>query len=327
MKKKILGIGAAVLILSAAVFAGCGLTGTRIRFGAAGLGGTYHVFADTFAGLITAGKEKCTVEVKTTAGSAANLRLLSDGYIQMAVAQNDLTNDAYYAVGTFENSRKYRGYSAVAALYTESCQIVVRADSGIESMDDLQGKTVSVGEDESGTELNAEQILAVSGLTDKLIDKVHLDYTEAAERLADGKIDAFFCTAGAETTVISELSKQCEICLLELDESTRDKLLNSYTFYTESVIPKGTYNNQTEDIHTVGVKAVLLVSDKLPEKTVKALTKTLFENKQELQYALPVNIVMNEQTATEGITIPFHKGAAAYYKECGIDVVTGKGSR
>lgn len=114
---------------------------------------------------------------------------------------------------------------------------------------------------------------------------------------------------------------------LELDESTRDKLLNSYTFYTESVIPKGTYNNQTEDIHTVGVKAVLLVSDKLPEKTVKALTKTLFENKQELQYALPVNIVMNEQTATEGITIPFHKGAAAYYKECGIDVVTGKGSR
>ena len=120
--------------------------------------------------------------------------------------------------------------------------------------------------------------------------------------------------------MISELSKQCEIHLLELDESTRDKLLNSYTFYTESVIPKGTYNNQTEDIHTVGVKAVLLVSDKLPEKTVKALTKTLFENKQELQYALPVNIVMNEQTATEGITIPFHKGAAAYYKECGIDV-------
>ncbi len=177
---------------AAAVFAGCGLTGTRIRFGAAGLGGTYHVFADTFAGLITAGKEKCTVEVKTTAGSAANLRLLSDGYIQMAVAQNDLTNDAYYAAGTFENSRKYRGYSAVAALYTESCQIVVRADSGIESMDGLQGKTVSVGENESGTELNAEQILAVSGLTDKLIDKVHLDYTEAAEQLADGKIDAFF---------------------------------------------------------------------------------------------------------------------------------------
>ena len=61
MKKKILGIGATVLILSAAVFAGCGLTGTRIRFGAAGLGGTYHVFADTFAGLITAGKEKCNI--------------------------------------------------------------------------------------------------------------------------------------------------------------------------------------------------------------------------------------------------------------------------
>lgn len=158
-------------------------------------------------------------------------------------------------------------------------------------MDGLQGKTVSVGENESGTELNAEQILAVSGLTDKLIDKVHLDYTEAAEQLADGKIDAFFVTAGAETTVISELSKQCEIHLLELDESTRRQTFKFLHFLYGIRDSKGTYNNQTEDIHTVGVKAVLLVSDKLPEKTVKALTKTLFENKQELQYALPVNIV------------------------------------
>ena len=69
---------------------------------------------------------------------------------------------------------------------------MVRADSGIESMDDLQGKTVSVGENESGTELNAEQILAVSGLTDKLIDKVHLDYTEAAERACRRKDRCFF---------------------------------------------------------------------------------------------------------------------------------------
>ena len=74
-------------------------------------------------------------------------------------------------------------------------------------------------------------------------------------------------------------------------------------------------------------RILVVLKDQLFYSAVKALTKTLFENKQELQYALPVNIVMNEQTATEGITIPFHKGAAAYYKECGIDVVTGKGSR
>ena len=52
---------------------------------------------------------------------------------------------------------------------------------------------------------------------------------------------------------------------------------------------------------------------------VKDITKILFENKQELQYALPVDISLDEKSAVEGITIPFHKGAVAYYEECGMD--------
>ena len=83
------------------------------------------VFGDTFVNLVTSKNKKYKMEVKTTAGSAANLRLLSDGYIQMAVAQMDLTNDAYER--TFlKNEKKHGGYSAVAALYTEACQVVVK---------------------------------------------------------------------------------------------------------------------------------------------------------------------------------------------------------
>lgn len=123
------------------------------------------------------------MEVKTTAGSAANLRLLSDGYIQMAVAQTDLTNDAYERTGIFENEKQHGGYSAVAALYTEACQIVVKADSSINTVEDLQDKRVSVGEEESGTEQNAKQILAAYGLNDSLVDEVNLDYSNAAEEL------------------------------------------------------------------------------------------------------------------------------------------------
>ena len=78
----------------------------KIKFGAAGLGGTYRVFGDTFANLVTSKNKKYSMEVKTTAGSAANLRLLSDGYIQMAIAQMDLTNDAYERTGIFENEKK-----------------------------------------------------------------------------------------------------------------------------------------------------------------------------------------------------------------------------
>lgn len=239
------------IVMLAGILTSCGTNTGKIKFGAAGLGGTYRVFGDTFANLVTSKNKKYKMEVKTTAGSAANLRLLSDGYIQMAVAQTDLTNDAYERTGIFENEKQHGGYSAVAALYTEACQIVVKADSSINTVEDLQDKRVSVGEEESGTEQNAKQILAAYGLNDSLVDEVNLDYSNAAEELREGKIDAFFCTAGAQTTVIGELAKKCDIRLLSIDEKSAEKLKGTYKFYTDCTIPKETYNGQTEDVKTV----------------------------------------------------------------------------
>lgn len=317
--------GMLILALTGCIAAGCGTITDRIRFGAAGLGGMYHAFADTFSD-IAQSDEDYKMEVKTTAGSAANLRLLSDDYVQLAIAQADITNDAYYGTGIFEG-KEYQGYSAIAGLYTEACQIVVRDDSDIRSVDDLQGKKISVGEEESGTEQNASQILAAYGLTDQLVDKVNLDYTEAASELKDGEINAFFCTAGIQTTVIGELAKQCGIRLLDLDEKGKDKLLKAYDFYTEYEIPAETYTGQTEPVETVGVKAVLLASDKLSEKTVENLTRTLFANEQELQYSLSADIALDETETVEGISVPFHKGAVKYYESAGVDVTTEKGSK
>ena len=296
MKKK-LTILCAVAVMICICLTGCGVNAGKIRFGSAGIGGTYQVFGDTFANLVTSKSKNYNIEVKTTAGSAANLRLLSKDYIQMAVAQMDLINDAYERTGIFENEKKYQGYSAIASLYTEACQIVVPADSSIHSIEDLEGKKVSIGEEESGTEQNAIQILSAYGLNEKLVDEVNLDYTNAAKKLN-----------------------------ISLDQKGIDRLKKSYKFYTEYSIPANTYTDQTQPVKTVGVKAVLLASDKLSEDTVKQLTKILFANEQKIQYALPVDISLDEKTAVEGITIPFHDGAAAYYKQYGITVNTEKGS-
>ncbi len=323
MKKKLAAIFCIVMLVA---LAGCGSSTGRLRFGAAALGGGYHALGDTIANLVNTDDSKYDMEVKTTAGSAANLRLLSDDYVQMAIAQADMINDAYYGEGSYKD-KKYQGYSAVAALYTEACQVVVKDDSGITSIDDLQGKKVSVGEKESGTEQNANQILSVYGLGDGLVEQVNLDYSGAAQALQDGDIDAFFCTAGVQTTVIDELSKQCDIRVLDLDQKNIGKLMKAYDFYTEYEIPAGTYKGQDEAVETVGVKAVLLASDKLDAETVNDITKLLFENKQELQYSLPVDIALDEKTSAEGITIPFHEGAAQYYESCGVDVTTEKGGQ
>ena len=244
----------------------CSSDDDKIRFGAAGIGGIYNETVTSIRQLADeSGKLK--IEQKTTAGSTANVRLLSRGYLDAAIAQSDIVSDAYNGENNFEKSGAYKGYSALASLYTEACHIVVRKDSNINSVDDLLGKTVSVGEKESGSELNAKQILASYGLNSKMVKEVNLDYAEAAKKLENKEIDCLFVTVGMNATIVDELAKQCDIKLLEIDKATSNKLKSAYS-YIDYKIPKNTYNGQNTDINTIGIKSVILVSDKLSNDKV-----------------------------------------------------------
>ena len=317
MKKKI----CLLLCLSLVLLSACGRKSDNIRFGAADIGGMYYAFARSFSGAVSKDTSDYKFEVKNTAGSAANLRLLSDKYIDLGIAQADLIKDAYDGTGYF-NGNVCNGYKAVAALYTEACQIVVKANSDIKTIDDLQGKKICIGAEESGTEVNAKQILELSGLNSKLVEMANLDYTDAAKQLANGRIDAFFCTAGIQTTVISELTKECRIKILNIDDKCIKKLITAYPYYCKYEIPANTYAGQTESVNTIGVKSVLLASDNLSENAVKQFTEIFFKHSKDLQYATSLELITDEKTAVSGINIPFHPGAAAYYKEKGITVKT-----
>ena len=296
MKRKWIAALLAGCMLAALLLTGCSAAETvkRLRFGVAGEGGVYHNFGEQFAALENE-TSNGTIELRTTAGSAANLRLLTGEYLQLAIAQADLAQDACNQTGIFAEEEDICGFGAVAALYTEACQVIVRADSDIQSIEDLQGKTVSIGAEESGSEQNALQILSAYGLNDRLVDTINLNYTDAADQLKAGKIDAIVITVGTQ------------------------RLLSSYNAYREVTIPAGTYPGQDADVQTVGVKAVLLASDSLPAKQVQQLTELLFSSREALEEQL--GLALDPETdAVEGVGIPFHAGAAAWYKQAGITV-------
>jgi len=311
---------AAAAALCAVLLSGCSSAEAvkRLRFGVAGEGGVYREFGELFAALENE-TDNGTVELKATAGSAANLRLMTGEYLQLAIAQADLVQDAYDQTGIFADEEETRGFGAVAALYTEACQVVVRADSDIQSIEDLQGRTVSIGAEESGSEQNAQQILAAYGLNDRLVSTVNLNYEDAAAQLKAGKIDAIFMTVGAPSPVLTELAGECSIRLLNVDGAAAQRLMSAYSAYSAVTLPVGTYPGQTEEVQTVGVKAVLLASDELPAKQVQKLTELLFANREEMEAQLGIQLDA-EQDAVEGVGVPFHAGAAAYYKAEGITV-------
>ena len=315
-KMRVLLLLAALLLLLVAL-GGCAQT-SEIRLGTAAEGGAYYAYGRAAADIVNR-EAGVRFDVKQTAGAAANIRLLSEGYLQMAMAQSDVAADAWNGQGAFVDQPR-TGYGAVASLYTEYCHIVVRADSDIRTVEDLQGKVVSVGEVESGAELNAEQILQCCGLSKDLLQVRNYNYIQAAQALKNGEIDAFFCTVGLPMETVSDLAGEIPLRLLSLTEKQVERLLEAYGGYIRCTIPADTYSGQTEEVDTVGVRAVLLAGSDVEEETVKKVLSALVSGAEELKTASGTETALSLETCGEGIAIPYHPGAAAFYRENGIAV-------
>jgi DNA-directed RNA polymerase beta' subunit len=145
-------------------------------------------------------------------------------------------------------------------------------------------------------------------------------FGDSADALKDGKIDAAFIVAGAPTPAITELTTSANAYLVPIDGAVAEKLMKDNTFYSVYKIPANSYDNQTEDIYTVTVKATLIVSADATEDDVYKLTASIFDNIEDITKEHAKGAELSLENATEGLTVPFHAGAAKYFKEKGIKV-------
>ena len=287
----------------------------KMTMGTGGTTGTYYAFGGVIANVINSKDVGVEINVQSTGASKANIYLVHDGEADLAIVQNDVMDYGYNGTDLFAAEGKADGFNTVAALYAEVCQVVASKD--ITSIEDLKGMRVSVGDAGSGVEFNARQILEAYGMTFDDIQVNNLGFGDSSDALKDGKIDAFFCTAGAPTTAIVELATTNDINLLEIDDEHAAKLAAAYPYYTTYPIPGGSYKGIDEDVQTVAIKATLICSPDLAEDTVYNLTKAIFDNQAEIAAAHAKGQELSLEYATTGISVPFHPGAEKYFKEVG----------
>jgi len=312
MKKFIFTVLVLVLIFG---IAACSKN-EQVRMATGGSTGTYYAFGSA-VGQILGEKTGISITVQSTGASKANIQLIDAGEVELAIVQNDVMDYAWRGVDLF-NGEKITGFASMAGLYAEVCQIVVNPASGITTVADLRGKNVSVGDAGSGVEFNARQILEAYGITFEQIGKQNLSFSASADALRDNKIDAFFCVAGSPTPAIIDLATGKDIKILDIDDAHAAMLISNYPFYTKYPIPAGSYRGQSTAVQTVAVKATFIVSSKLSEDTVYKLTKSLFENKILIEAAHQKGQELSYNYAVEGISVPFHPGAARYFREVGV---------
>ena len=315
MKKIITIVLALVLALS---LVACG-SGSSMTMGTGSPTGTYYAYGGIVGQYIT-NNAGVNVNAVSTGGSKDNIQGINSGDYQLGTVQSDVMHYAWNGTRSFEEDGKIDTFRTVAGLYAEAVQLVT-VNPEIQSVADLKGKKVSIGAPGSGVYFNAMDVLAAAGIAETDIKPQYQNFDESADALKNGQIDAAFIVAGAPTPAITELSMtNSNVRIVPIDGDIATKLMTDNTFYSVYKIPAGTYSGQEADVLTVTVKATLIVSADATEDDVYNLTAAIFDNMDAIKAEHAKGAELSLQNATEGLTVPFHAGAAKYFKEKGIEV-------
>ena len=257
------------------------------------------------------------ISVQATKASAENLNLLQAGRGELAFTLGDALSDAWKGdeeAGFKTPLKKLRG---VAGIYPNYIQIIASADSGIKTLADLKGKRISVGAPKSGTELNARAVFKAAGLTYKDFSKVeYLPFGESVELMKNRQLDATLQSAGLGVASLRDLATAVKIVVIPVPAEVVAKVGDAA--YQPGVIPAKTYEGQTADVPTAAVQNFLVTHEGVPAETVYQMTKSMFENLDQLTAAHAAAKAIQKESAAKNMPVPLHPGAEKYYREAGL---------
>jgi TRAP transporter TAXI family solute receptor len=332
------GLGAAALLVVGVLWALASPSAQDAQFfriGAAATSGTFFEIGGVIASAISkpAGSPPCehggscgvpglVAVTQATKGSVENLRMVAAGQIESGIAQSDIAGWAYAGADVFAADGPSKDLRAIASLFPEDVQFVVRADSPIRTLADLKGKHISLGQTGSGTLADARVVLAAAGLTEKDMTVEYLRPGAAAAGIADGTLDGFFLIGGVPVPAIRELAAATPIRLIPISDDLLRNMKESSNSYHRSVIPAGTYPGINEETPSIGFNALWVASAGASDELIYSITRALWSEATQrlLETHNPIGKQVRLEDALEGLTIPLHPGAKRFYREAGLPV-------
>lgn len=256
---------------------------------------------------------------QATRGSVANVRGIRAGRLESGLVQADIAFFAANGKGAFAGKKAAPGLRAIANLYAEAVQVVVRRGSSIRGIGDLRGKKVSLDLLGSGTRAIALRVLNGYGITPDDLRQVNSQIGPAMDRLRSRRIDAFFFVGGFPAPALTRLSGVAPVRLLPIRGERAQAIRESDPFLASVRIPADTYG-QGKAVTTLAVGALWLVSDKIDGDTVYGITRALWHasTRTILDQGPVATRQIRLENALKGVAVPLHGGAARFYREKGL---------
>ncbi|MDK9707157.1 MAG: TAXI family TRAP transporter solute-binding subunit [Desulforhopalus sp.] len=292
------------------------------RIGTGGTTGVYYPIGKLIAAGLTASAARDSSALagyigvaQNSAGSVENVRTVVSGELEAGLVQADTAGLAYNGQGEFAGLPKAADLRAIAALYPEKFQLVIRKDAGISSIGDLRGKRISVDELGSGTRGVTNIVLNAYGLSEKDLVPLYIKPSFTEERMMNGQMDGFAFVGGIPNAAVTKLF-DIGVNLLPVDLPIATAINEKHPFLVPGKISGNIYPGIPET-PTLEVRALLVVSRNMAEAVAYAVTEALFSEatRKLLTGGHPLGKDITVEAAQQGLSIPLHPGALRFYRE------------
>lgn len=286
----------------------------NVTIGAASVGGTYYVWGSGLAKVLRA--EDMNANVEVTGGPLHNIQLVNGGELALGLSTAAPAYEGFNGI-EWADGQSYRNIRAVFPMYPSYFHWWALADSGIETLHDLDGKVVAMGPKGGTPDAYGRKVLAHAGIEPARM--VNAGFSDIVNQLRDGLIDAALNTAGLPHPAVAETESTHEINVITVPPEISGSFIEEFPYFDTGVIPAGTYDAVTEDQPTLTIWNFVITGAELPEDFVYGVVKAAFENRDALieTHQSARNVVFEN---LDKITIPLHPGAIRYYREQGVEI-------
>lgn len=290
-----------------------------LTFATGGTAGVYYPFGGELSTIYENEIEDVSVNYVESGGSAENVGQIYQEQVQIAFSDNGTANLAVQGELPGLEGETLDNIGWIGNLYPEALHIVVREDSDYESVADLEGATIAVGDAGSGTRITSDKVLEAYGLEEGDYEPEVTDFGSSTEMLADGQIDATMFVVGTPVAGLTQIAATTDVKLLPLDDGVADEVeaSGSETAYD---IPSDAYDFLEEDLQTVAVFAAIVASTtQVSEDVGYEITRATFEQAENITVEAAQFVDLDEALLGIG-DIPLHPGAERYFEEAGVEL-------
>ncbi len=311
MKRKL-----SLLALAAGALVAVPAAAQQVTFMTGPQGGSWIPLGGALKGLWE--KEIPGLQITQTPGAGiANVRGVDEGKAQIGLSNS---NTAVLGIqGEKPYPKKVTHVCQLANLYPQYFQMVASKDAGVNSIADLKGKRLVTQPKGNTGELLTDQVLKINGMTYQSLAKANFQagYNDAVSMMKDGHADVFTLGTTAPASAVMDLASARDVMLIPVDDKTFNEVKRMNPGHNKLIIKAGTYPKQDKDVPVIGYSTHVVVACDLPEDVVYKMTKVMVTHVDDMAAVVKAMKGATAKDMALDIGVPFHKGAAKYYKEVG----------